>query len=178
MNSRSRRERFLLDCDVEVDVENLLATLGFKVEIAEASSVDIHDDVAILRHARKHRRILLCHDRHRDMATRWALYEEIALRGGQIICVSRGGRGHVQTPLEVVGILLAHSSEWRRFFDEKRHGRVLLHRSGCGTRDQQQLMKEGPSMLGVDVPVVPGSARPQRRRVRPIAPDRSTRPLL
>lgn len=75
--------------------------------------VDIHDDTAILRWARRHQCILVCHDKHRDSKTRLELFPEVYRNGGQILRIA--GRPD-QDPLVSVGKVLVHIEEWREFF--------------------------------------------------------------
>ena len=95
---RPQLERFLLDEDTTPDLENILRLLGFRTEHARRVEEDLTDDVEVLRWARKHRRILVCHDQHDDHATKLAWNPEIGTRGGRVIEIRGGPVDRIPTP--------------------------------------------------------------------------------
>lgn len=90
-----------------------MRAVGFRVQFAPRVGVDVTNDVAVLRWAREHGHILVCHDKHKDKKTRLELYPEIYHNGGKII---RIGGTPDQDPLVALGRILVHLDEWRDFF--------------------------------------------------------------
>lgn len=103
-----------------------MQSVGFDVEFALHVGVNVRDDTAIVRWARQHDRIFLCHDKHQDKRTRLELYPEIYYNGGKII---RIGGAPDQDPLVALGKILAHLDEWRDFFGAN-DGMVVVHKQG------------------------------------------------
>lgn len=122
-------ERLLLDTDVNAYVERYLTAVGFDVLFAARVDVDVRDDTAILKWARRHRRILVCHDKHRDGQTRVKLFLEVYENGGRVI---RIGGTPDQPPITSVGKILVRRADWSAFFKENNDGMVLVH--GTGTK--------------------------------------------
>ena len=147
----------LLDVDIDPRVEPLLRRIGFWARRADRVKVDIHDDVAILRWARRYGYILLSHDRHSDLPTRLEWHPEIALHGGQVIELRSDNR---RNPYTTVGRLLASRVEWRAWFDEHVHGVVYVHKQGITTRTQQDFARMAPDILP---PAEEGGRREDRR---------------
>lgn len=108
-------ERLLLDCDINLELEPLLQAIGFRTESALRVGVNHRNDTEILKWARRHRCILLCHDRYRDKETKIELYPEVYRNGGKIIQICGGPEQH---PLTSLGKILAHREEWLMFFKE------------------------------------------------------------
>jgi hypothetical protein len=130
-----RLERLLLDADVNVELEPLLSAVGFRTELALRVDVNIRKDVDILRWARRHRYILVCHDKFKDRQTRLELYPEIYHNGGKIIQIGGGPSQDCYTSL---GKILLHRSKWREFFSEY-DGIVIVHEQGMNKRDANKL---------------------------------------
>ena len=101
--------------------------MGFRAKFAPHVKVDIRNDTAILRWARRYGYILVCHDKHRDNKTRLELYTEVYRNGGKII---RMGGGTDQDPLVELGRILLHLDEWREFFAEN-DGMVVVGKTGA-----------------------------------------------
>ena len=82
-----------------------LKAVGFDVKFANANIVNIHDDCALVKHARRYKRILVCHDRHRDKrrdrGIRLRISQEIFNNGGCVIQVSGGSDQPILTSLGV-----------------------------------------------------------------------------
>jgi hypothetical protein len=97
--------------------------------------VDIRNDTAIVRWARRHRHILLCHDKHKDRKTNQYLYPEIYHRGGKVI---RIGGDSSQDPVTALGKLLVHREEWHAFFAQH-DGIVTVHRTEVRLEDASEL---------------------------------------
>ena len=154
----------LLDVDIDPRVEPLLRGVGFWVRRADRVKVDIHDDVAILRWARRYGYILLSHDRHSDLPTRLVWRPEIALRGGQVIELRSDEH---RNPYTTVGRLLASRVKWRAWFDEHVHGVVYVQERGITPRTQQELGRMAPNILPLTDQGGPREARqPAARRTR------------
>lgn len=120
-----RLERLLLDTDVNVELEPLLQAVGFRTEFALRVGVDIRKDTAILRWARRHRYILVCHDKYRDKETQLELFPELYHNGGRIIRI--GGKPG-QDIYASLGKILLHRQEWIEWFKEN-DGIVTVHQS-------------------------------------------------
>jgi hypothetical protein len=105
----------LLDADINPELERVLQAVGFATESALRIGIDVRDDTALLRWARKNRYILVCHDRHRDRRTNQQFYPEIYHRGGRVIQIS-GDSG--QDLLTALGKVLVHREKWRDFFKD------------------------------------------------------------
>jgi hypothetical protein len=128
-------ERLLLDADVNIDLEPLLRAIGFRTEFALRVGVNIRNDTDILRWARRHRYIMVCHDKFKDRQTRMELYPEIYHRGGKIIQIGGGPSQDCYTSL---GKLLLHRQKWLEFFREH-DGIVIVHEQGMHKRDANDL---------------------------------------
>ena len=128
-------ERLLLDGDINAELEPLLMVVGFRTTWARQVNVNIRNDTSIVRWARRHRHIVLCHDKHKDRKTNQYLYPEIYHRGGKVI---RIGGDSSQHPLTALGKLLAHREEWRAFFAQH-DGIVTVHRTQVRLQDSREL---------------------------------------
>lgn len=128
-------ERLLLDCDINLELEPLLQAIGFRTESALRIGVNNRDDTEILKWARRHRCILVCHDRHRDRRTRIELYPEVYRNGGKIIEICGGPEQH---PLTSLGKILAHREDWLAFFDDS-SGVVSLTKDGMKKKRARDL---------------------------------------
>jgi hypothetical protein len=130
-----RLERLLLDCDISHELEPLLQAVGFRPKFAQKMGLDGREDTDVLRWARRHRYILVCHDRHRDRRTQLSLFIEIRKNGGKIIEIS----GHTgQDPLTALGKLIVHRERWRQFFNDN-HGIVTVYEDSVKLRDPHEL---------------------------------------
>ena len=139
---RPQLERFLLDEDTTPDLENILRLLGFRTEHARRVEEDLTDDVEVLRWARKHHRILVCHDQHDDHATKLAWNPEIGTRGGRVIEI-RGGPE--QDPQRAAGLVLTHRSEWSALFAEHGAGVARLRLGSVDFLTRAQLVDRIPT---------------------------------
>jgi hypothetical protein len=94
-------ERFLVDADIDPDVPPYLKAIGFRIVlVVEHPEIDVRDDTALLRYARRHQMILLCHDKHDANSTPPSWYPELARNGGRVIEI---GGGPQQPALRAVG---------------------------------------------------------------------------
>ncbi len=166
-------ERLLLDADVSVYLEPLLRAIGFRPEFALRVGVNIRSDRDILRWARRHRYILVCHDKFKDKQARIELYPEIYHRGGRIIQIG-GGPG--QDPYTALGKVLVNRQKWIEFFNEH-DGIVTVHEQGMRKRDARELFTiVQRTMPLADEPVrtlrsrKPPRQQP-RRRVKQVPPE-------
>lgn len=137
-----------------------MRAVGFRVQFALRVRVDVTNDTAILRWARQHDYILVCHDKHRDRKTRLELYPEICQNGGRIICV---GGGPDQDPLVALGRILVHLDEWRDFFAQN-HGIVVVHKQGINRTPSHELYSKVQSLLDTDRVTGRKLIRPSRER--------------
>ena len=171
-----RLERLLIDTDVNPHLARYLRAVGFDVLFAAKVKVDYRDDIAIIKWARSHSRIVVTHDRYRDRATKIRACQEIYENGGQVIQVSRG---QSQTPLTSLGKILAHREDWVKFFQEN-DGMVLVHQTGMTPMPRAYLIRQIQSQL--DFPTLPQIApksprtRKGGRKPKPISEDQF--PLL
>ena len=140
-------EKLLLDADVDPRIEPLLRAVRFRIRSVHRTKVDVGNDAAIVRWAREHGYFVLCHDRHRDFPTRLELFPEVAYHGGQVIQV---GSDDARDPHTTVGQLLAWRAEWRKWFDDHRHGIVYVHAQGFKTYTQQRLAAMVPNVMDLD----------------------------
>ena len=128
-------ERLLLDADVNVELELLLKAIGFCTQFVLRVDANVRSDVSILRWARRHRYILVCHDKFRDKQTRIELYPELYKKGGRIIQI---GGGPQQDPYKALGKLLVHRDTWVKWFNDH-DGIVIVHSQGCRLNDASKL---------------------------------------
>ena len=154
-----RLGRIFLDADVDARLEQYLAAVGFDVIFATRTNVDIHDDVAVLKWARRHRRIMVTHDKFRDGPTKYKLYREVYENGGKIIQIVRKRN---QTPPLLLGKILVHMRDWEAFFEEN-EGIVLLHASGMKRMPREHLIRQIQKAFTDPMPVVKGPRRSPRR---------------
>jgi hypothetical protein len=150
-----------------------LRAVGFGVRFALRVGVDVTSDAAILRWAREHDYILVCHDRHKDRKTRLELYPEIYHNGGRIICV---GGGPDQDPLVALGRILVHLDEWRDFFAQN-DGIVVVHKTGMNVTPSYELYARVQGELDMERATGRRVIRPsrQRRGTRRQEPSAQTR---
>ena len=139
---------------------------------ATRSDVDIRDDVAVLKWARRHQRIMVTHDRFKDGPTKHKLYQEVYVNGGKIIQIARRQN---QSPAMLLGKMLVHLRDWAAFFEEN-EGMVLLHASGMKRMPREYLIRQIQHTFGDPTPALSKRRRPSSRtqRRRP-ASDRQGR---
>lgn len=128
-------ERLLLDADINIELEPLLKAVGFRPKFALHVGVNINSDTDLLRWARRHRRILVCHDKFKDRQTRLELYPELHRKGGKIIQI---GGGPAQDPYKSLGKILLYREKWIEWFSEH-DGIVIVHEQGMRKKDARQL---------------------------------------
>ena len=166
-SSLPRLERLLLDGDVNAYLERYLTTIGFDVLFATGVDVDIQDDTAVLKWARRHRRIMVCHDKFRDGQTRLRLFREVHDNGGQIIRI--GGKPD-QNPLTSLGKIIVHRQDWLDFFADN-DGMVIVHMTGMKRMPRGYLLRQIQNVM-----FDPTDALQQPRRPRKRVPRRKSPP--
>lgn len=157
-------ERLLLDADINPELEPLLSAVGFQVEFAPRNDVSIRTDRDVLRLSRKLRRIMVCHDKHKDKSTRQELYTEVYEGGGKIIKISKDSS---QEPLLALGKILVQREPWRAFFQEHKDGMVVVHETGINLLPPEMLMKKVLALWDVDVEelkAIRPKTRPRKRK--------------
>jgi len=159
-----RLERLLLDTDVNVELEPLLQAVGFRTKFALRVGVNVRKDTDILRWARRHRRILVCHDKYRDKETQLELFPELYRNGGRIIRIGGKPGQDIYTSL---GKILLHRQEWIKWFKEN-DGIVTVHQS-MNTKPAYKLYQliQGDMELVSDPT---GTLRHRKRLTRPRKP--------
>lgn len=177
-------ERVVFDADVSAEVEPLLQAVGFRTEsmLRLMDVVDIQDDVEVVKWARRHRRILICHDKHKDRVTKIRLNAEVGLHGGRVITVLGGPQ---QSTYSTVGKILVNRDQWReRLVLRGEHGVVRVGAQNMTFWDQQWLLEHMPRPRALDFDLVLDASRrlrdyapPKVRRARP-KPLRGSKPLL
>lgn len=173
-------ERLLLDGNAHPEVEHLLTAIGFRVENALRVDLDIRDDVAVVKWARQHQRLLVTHDGFRDRRTQYRVNQEIRRAGGRVISL-QGGPG--LDPLVTVGVILLHRPGWHeRLIANKEHGVARLDRQNWKFLERDTLPLPRPRVLDDDL-VAEASARlkeyqPPPGRNRRRNPPRGGEPLL
>jgi hypothetical protein len=103
-----------VDTDVDPEVAVLLRKVGFAAKSAHHIKC-VNDDTLLLRWARKHNYILVCHDKHRDTKTRHSFYTEMYRSGGHVIRVTQPPS---QSALLTLGKILVHRPSWQGHFQE------------------------------------------------------------
>lgn len=175
MNStqKPKLEKLLLDADVDPRLVNHLRAVGFRVVFVTNVKVNYRDDAAIVRWARHHDRIVVCHDKYKDRATKIRVCQEIYQNGGRVIQVSRGSKTNPD-PLTSLGKILLHREQWLQFFQEN-DGMVLLYETGMRRMPRQYLLRQIQGLLGaplvpVTTPKVPRRKMATERKPKPISP--------
>jgi len=170
----------LVDADVNPLLLPYLRAVGFNVKFVHNVKVNVHDDPAIIRYARKHNRILICHDRYKDRKTRIRVFQEIYEHGGQAIQVSSGSG---QDPLTSLGKILLHRNEWVEFFKEN-DGIVLVHATGMKRmprsyliRQLQRILGDNQSVIG-DIPKRSPRSSKGHRQAKTVANGQLTMPTV
>ena len=154
--------RIFLDADVDARLERYLTAIGFDVVFATRSGVNIRDDVAVLKWARRRRRFMVTHDRFKDGPTKHKLYQEVYDNGGKIIQIVRK---QDQSPVMLLGKILVHRRDWLKFFEDN-EGIVLLHSTGMKPMPRDYLIRQIQNVLFTPVPVLNKRRRATRRSRR------------
>lgn len=163
-------ERLLLDTDVNANLIRYLRVVGFNVLFARKVKVNVRDDAAIVRWARRHKRILVCHDKYQNREHKIRVFNEIYKHGGHVIQVAGGSDQDILTSL---GKILVNREEWTRFFAAN-DGVALLHRGGMKPMPRAYLIRQLQGILGDDKSVIgdvplkssrPTKAPQRRKRV-------------
>lgn len=167
-------ESLLVDADVDPCLIQYLRVVGFNAKFVLDVKVNVHDDAAIIRWAREHNRIVVCHDKYKDRETKFKVFQEIYEHGGHAIQISRGSN---QEPLTCLGKLLIHHSVWTEFFKQN-DGIVLIHQGGMKPmprayliRQLQGIMGDKKSVIG-DIPLKSPHPRKHHLKPKPISPDK------
>jgi len=155
-----KAERLLLDADINPRLAQYLTATGFDVVFAPDTDVDIHDDTAILRWARRRSRIMVCHDKFKDGKTRFKIFEEVYENGGRVIQV---GSKPDRLPLTSLGLILANRSDRLKFFEEESSGMVFVHKTGMTRMNRAYCQLQYRKVL-VDPAFDPIPALSRRRR--------------
>ena len=73
----------MLDGDIDPELADYLRAVGFDVALVPRDNPQvIENDVEVLRYARRRRRIVVCHDRHRDRESELQLSLKFITMGG------------------------------------------------------------------------------------------------
>ena len=144
-----------------------MRAVGFRTEFA-FRVVNVRSDRDILRWARRHRYIHVCHDKFSDKQTRLEIYPEIFHHGGKVIQITGGPQQNLYTSL---GKLLVHREKWVEWFQSNK-GIVTLSMDKMRTQDAHHLytMVQRTMDLAVDP-----EATMRGRRVRQQQRDRTQR---
>ena len=137
MTALPRLERLLLDTDLDVDIQPYLEAVGFQTHFALHADADERSDVALLRWARKHDHVLVCHDKHKDRSTRLELYPELNTNGGRILRITGDSSQDVLTAL---GKILVNREKWRTWFEDN-NGEIILKVDGVIYRTADELYR-------------------------------------
>lgn len=163
----------LIDTDV-LDLIPYLRAVGFNVKSTLKVDVNFRDDRAIVAWARRHNRIVVCHDKYKDRETKIRVFQELYEHGGQTIQISTGSG---QDPLTSLGKVLAHRNDWLKFFSQN-DGAVLVHSNGWKPMPRKYLIRQIQGILGGkaitgEIPLK--APRRQRQRITkpiPITPEK------
>ena len=160
-----RRERLLLDGDVDPELADYLRAVGFNVELAPRDNPDvIRDDVAVLRYARRRKRIVVCHDKHKDRATEMRLFPEIYNNGGHILRISGDSS---QSLMQALGKVTIRYEEWSQWVKENPEGgRIVLSISKCDKTTADEFMKRHLRRIYVNPDELPLPPKRKGHQVR------------
>ena len=162
-------ERFLVDSDIDPELVILLRKVGFKATHATWHNIP-NDDTGYLIWGRKHRYILVNHDKHRDAKTKYSFYSEMYYRGGKVIRVGKPGH----SVLRLLGCILAQRHRWLDCFSQD-SGEASVHPSGCKFNSAETLLKRSTYTMRLpfedpSIPVkerAPSKRKYQTRRKKP-----------
>lgn len=113
LKSLPKLERLLIDADIKPTLLPYLRAVGFNIRRVRNAKVDISKDDEIVRYSRHYKRILVCHDRHKDAASKVKVYLEIYNHGGQVIEITGST---AQSEFVSLGKLLLYHDKWVEFF--------------------------------------------------------------
>ena len=152
----------MLDGDIDPELADYLRAVGFDVALVPRDNPQvIENDVEVLRYARRRRRIVVCHDRHRDRESEMLLFPEIYNNGGRIL---RIGGDSSQPLVLALGKVLVHFDKWSEWFrSNPQGGRVVVHSNKYITTTADQFMERHLHRIyvGQDVPPLPPRRRGQ-----------------
>ena len=161
----------MLDGDIDPELADYLRAVGFDVQLAPRDNPQvIENDVAVLRYARRRRRIVVCHDRHRDRESELELFPEIYNKGGRIL---RIGGDSSQPLLLALGKITVHYDGWSTWFSSNpQGGRVVLHKDKYISTTADEFMERHLHRIyvGHDVPPLPQRRRGRQGRGTPSVP--------
>ena len=154
MRRLPRLERLLLDGDIDPELAEYLRAVGFDVKLAPRDKPQvIGDDVEVLRYARQRKRIVVCHDKHKDRETELRLFPEIYNNGGFILRISGDSSQSLMHALGKVTIRYDEWSEW--FRDNPQGGRIVLSTNRCDKTTADEFMKRHLRRVYVGHDVLP-----------------------
>ena len=164
-----RLERLILDADVNALLVPYLEAVGFDVLFApRIPEVNIHDDTAIVKWARRHHRFFVCHDKFNDKQTRLKLYFEVFENGGQIIQIHGGPQQH---PIASLGKILVNREKWLGFFREYEDGIVRLSTHDARYYPPDKLHREIQRLVVDPIGALDRPRKARKRRFGPVPPD-------
>ena len=160
----------MLDGDIDPELADYLRAVGFDVQFAPRDNPQvIENDVEVLRYARRRRRIVVCHDRHKDRESELVLFPEIYNNGGRIL---RIGGDSSQQLLLALGKVTVHYDSWSKWFSSNpQGGRIALYKDSWTPTTAEEFMKRHLHRIyvGHDIPPLPLKRRgSQSRRTHPI----------
>ena len=146
----------------------LLQAVGFRTEFALRVSVNERNDRQILRWARQHRCIYVCHDKFSDKQTRLEIYPEIYHHGGKVIQITGRG-GPAQDVYKSLGKILLHREQWKAWFEEHQRGIVRVFTEGMKGQTASELYKvvQAVMPLAEDPETTLRDLSPRRRTQQP-----------
>ena len=165
-----RLERLLLDGDIDPELADYLRAVGFDVILAPRDDDLIRDDVEVLRYARRRSRILVCHDKHRDIETQMRLFPEIYYNGGRILRITGDSS---QSCVRALGKVTVHYDEWSEWFrTNPQGGRVVVDSKKWSKTTAEEFMERHLHRVyaGEEVPPLPPKRRGRRGRATSSAP--------
>ena len=168
-------ERLLLDGDVDPELADYLKAVGFDVLLAPRNNPLIRDDVQVLRYARRRRRIVVCHDRHRDLESELELFPEIYHNGGRILRITGDSS---QSLVLALGKITLHFEEWSEWFKANpQGGRVVVSKDKCRKTTANAFMERHlyRVQLITDVLPLPARRRHYGRRSKSTVPPGQSR---
>ncbi|MBI4294947.1 MAG: DUF5615 family PIN-like protein [Chloroflexi bacterium] len=168
--SLPRLERLLVDTDVKATIVPYLRAVGFRVLLATKVDVDVRQDVAVIRWAKQHNRIVVTHDKYKDRKTKIKVCQEIYEHGGHAIQIGGDGNQH---PLTSLAKILLYRKDWLKFFQDN-DGMVLVHQTGMKKFPRVYLIRQIQAQFDHDLipPIVPKVTRKTReRKPKPTSPS-------
>lgn len=141
----------------------LLRKVGFKAKRADSLNIP-NDDTGYLVWAREHDYILVNHDKHKDVKTKYSFYSEMYYRGGRVIRVGKAG----QSTFRLLGCILAQRHRWLEEFAAD-SGEASVHPSGCNFTSAHELFERSnyKMRLPFEDPSIPlKERRPSERKTK------------